>query len=122
MSQGTVFIAITLFATFFITSAFADWKDGWDKTLRTAKQEGSVVVYTFPGHEPLFQAFQKKFPEIKVVEVTVRGSDRVTRILGERRGGKYIADVLIGGAGSAAIGFIKGGVLDPVTPALMLPE
>ncbi len=111
-----------LYCAVFCTPASADWKDEWEKTLRAAKQDGSVVVYTFPGHEPLFQAFQKKFPDIKVVEVTVRGSDRVTRILSERRGGKYIADVLIGGAGSAAIGFIKGGVLDPVTPALMLPE
>jgi ABC-type Fe3+ transport system substrate-binding protein len=103
-------------------SASADWKDDWEKSVRAAKQEGSVVVYTFPGHERLFQAFQKKFPDIKLVEVTVRGSDRVTRILAERRGGKYIADVLMGGAGSAAAGLIKGGVLDPITPALLLPE
>jgi iron(III) transport system substrate-binding protein len=122
MLRRSVFIFIALFLGYFPSLAAADWKDEWEKNLRAAKQEGAVVVYTFPGHERLFQAFEKKFPEIKLVEVTVRGSDRVTRILGERRAGKYIADVLIGGAGSAAVGLTKGGVLDPVAPTLVLPE
>ena len=121
MRRPTALLTLLLFF-FLARSARADWKEEWEKSVRTAKQEGSVVVYTFPGHEPLFRAFQKKFPGIKVVEVTVRGSDRITRLLAERRGGKYIADVLIGGAGSAAIGLIKGGVLDPIAPALLLPE
>jgi len=116
------FILLAFLPVFLAATAAADWKDDWEKSVRAARQEGAVAVYTFPGHEKLFQAFQKKFPDIKVVEVTVRGSDRVTRILGERRAGKYIADVLIGGAGSAAIGLIKGGVLDPIAPLLVVPE
>jgi iron(III) transport system substrate-binding protein len=113
---------MVLFAAFPAPRARADWKVDWDKSLRAAKQEGSLAVYTFPGHEPLFRAFQKKFPQLKVVEVTVRGSDRVARLLAERRAGKYIADILIGGAGSAAVGLLKGGVLDPIAPSLVLPE
>ena len=116
------FILVLLFAIFLPAAARADWKEEWEKTVKAAKQEGTVVIYTFPGHERLFQEFQKKFPEIRLVEVTVRGSERVTRILSERRAGKYLADLLIGGAGSAAAGLPKGGVLDPITPALLLPE
>jgi len=113
---------VLLFVVFTSAAASADWKDDWEKSVRAAKQEGSVVIYTFPGHERLFQEFQKKFPDIKLVEITVRGSERVTRILSERRAGKYLADVLMGGAGSAAASLVKGGVLDPIAPALLLPE
>jgi iron(III) transport system substrate-binding protein len=103
-------------------AASADWKEDWEKTVGAAKQEGSVVIYTFPGQERLFQEFQKKFPGIKLVEVTVRGSERITRILSERRAEKYVPDFLIGGAGSATVGLLKNGVLDPIKPLLLLPE
>jgi len=56
------------------------------------------------------------------VEVSVRGSERISRILSERRAGKYLADILIGGAGSAQSGLLKSGLLDPIKPALVLPE
>ena len=41
--------------------AAADGREEWDKVLRAAKQEGRVVLYTFPGQELVFQEFQKKF-------------------------------------------------------------
>jgi iron(III) transport system substrate-binding protein len=116
------FILVLLFAILLPAASRADWREDWEKTVKAAKQEGTVVVYTFPGHERLFQEFQKKFPDIKLVEVTVRGSDRVTRILSERRAEKYIADLLIGGAGSAVTGLLKRGVLDPIKSALLLPD
>jgi ABC-type glycerol-3-phosphate transport system substrate-binding protein len=100
------FILVLLFAIFLPAAACADWKEDWEKTVKAARQEGTILIYTFPGHERLFQEFQKKFPDIRLVEVTVRGSERVTRILSERRAGKYLADLLIGGAGSAAAGFL----------------
>jgi iron(III) transport system substrate-binding protein len=103
-------------------SAAAAERDPWDETLRAAKQESRVVVYTFPGQELLLQEFQKHFPDIKVIEVSVRGSERVTRIVSERRAGKYLADILIGGVGSAQAGLLKTGLLDPIKPTLVLPE
>ena len=69
--------------------AASDGREEWEKVLRAAKQEGRVVLYTFPGQELVFQEFQKKFPDIKLVEVSVRGSERVSRIVSERRAGKY---------------------------------
>jgi iron(III) transport system substrate-binding protein len=115
-------ILISFFTILVSDAVSANWKEDWEKAIAAAKREGSVVIYTFPGNERLFQEFQKQFPDIKAIEVTVRGSERVTRIVSERRGGKYLADVLIGGAGSAATGLLKGGILDPITPALLLPE
>ena len=102
--------------------AASDGREEWEKVLRAGKQEGRVVLYTFPGQELVFQEFQKTFPDIKLVEVSVRGSERVTRIVSERRAGKYLADILIGGVGSAQSGLLKAGLLDPIKPALILPE
>ena len=115
-------VSLLLFSAAPAAHAGSDWRDEWEKILRAGKQEGSLTIYTFPGQELVFQEFQKSFPGIKVVEVTVRGSERVTRILSERRAGKYLADVLIGGVGSAQSGLLKSGLLDPIKPALILPE
>src|SRR4030095_7565681 len=102
--------------------AASDRREEWEKVLRAGKQEGRVVLYTFPGQELVFQEFQKTFPDIKLVEVSVRGSERVTRIVSERRAGKYLADILIGGVGSAPSRLLKNRVLDPSKPGLILPE
>ncbi len=119
-----LFISILTYLLLLILAfpVFAASDGEWEKVLRAAQQEGRLVLYTFPGQEQVFQEFQKKFPDIKLVEVSVRGSDRVTRILSERRAGKYLADVLIGGVGSAQSGLLKTGLLDPLKPALILPE
>ena len=106
----------------FLVMAASDGRERWEKMLRAGKQEGRLVLYTFPGQELVFQEFQKTFPDIKLVEVSVRGSERVTRILSERRVGKYLADILIGGVGSAQSGLVKTGLLDPIKAALILPE
>lgn len=102
--------------------AGSDGMSTWEGTLQAAKKEGQVVLYTYPGQEQVFQEFQKKFPEIRFIEVTVRGSDRIQRILAERRAGKYLADLVIGGTGSMYIGLYKTKSLDPIKPALIFPE
>jgi iron(III) transport system substrate-binding protein len=109
-------------ATAFPITAANGWREEWEQARSAAKQEGRVVVYTFPGQELVFQEFQRNYPDIKLVEVSVRGSERVTRIVSERRAGKYLADILIGGAGSAQSGLLKAGLLDPIKPLLVLPE
>src|SRR5262245_55250770 len=82
-------VLVALYAICLSSAIGADWKEEWEKTITDAKREATVVAYTFPGQERLFQEFQKKFPELKFVDVIVRGSERVTRILSERRAGKF---------------------------------
>src|SRR2546428_11935591 len=91
---------LLLLVVAFPVMAASDGREEWEKVLRAAKQEGRVVLYTFPGQELVFQEFQKKFPDIKLVEVSVRGSERVTRIVSERRGGKKLVDNLLRGVGA----------------------
>jgi iron(III) transport system substrate-binding protein len=62
--------------------------------------------------------FQKRFPEIKVVTVS---GDPVPRILAERRAGKYLADVAIGGA-TTPYELYSAKALDSLKDAMILPE
>jgi hypothetical protein len=55
-------------------SAEAPWKSDWDRTVKAAEAEGSGVIYTSSSLEPTFtEAFQRKFPRIKVTTVSGRG-------------------------------------------------
>ena len=64
--------------------------------------------------------FQAAFPEIKVTGVTGRGPQLLQRILSERRGEKYLADVYIDGLGNIYPAY-NAKVLDPIKPTLILP-
>ena len=101
--------------------AQSDSSKEWEKTLAAAKKEGEVTVYIY-RYERLLEEFKKEYPDIKVVSVTGRGSQLTNRIVAERRAGKYIVDVYSGGANSLFKTLYKGNVLDPLKPALMLPE
>ena len=109
----------------FVSAAFPQakpgWEAEWERTVKAAKGEGQVVVYAFAGGPELpieAGVFQKRFPEIKVVTVS---GDPVPRILAERRAGKYIADVVIGGATTPWTLYLAK-ALDPLKDAMILPE
>lgn len=97
------------------------WKADWERTLEAAKKEGRVVLYASEGREVVFREFQKKYPEIKLVSVQGRGNQISQRVMGERRAGKYLADIYISGSGTA-YDFYEWKVLDPLRPQLILPE
>src|SRR5258705_110936 len=97
------------------------WQLEWEKTLEAAKKEGQVVVY-ISGYEAILQDFEKEFPEIKVVAVTGRGNQLGPRLLAERRAEKYLADVSSTGANPNYQQFHAAKALDPIKPALILPE
>jgi len=101
--------------------AQADWKKDWEQTLAAAKKEGQVTVYIY-RYEGLLQDFKREYPGINVVSVTGRGNDLTTRIMAERRAGKFIADVYSGGTNSLYNTLYKGKALDPLKPLLILPE
>ena len=79
----------------------AAWQAEWEKTVKAAEQEGQLSFYSNGGTDGTLVDFQKRFPNIKVVLAPGRGGQVVLRLMAERRGGKYIADVIKVGTGSA---------------------
>ena len=102
-------------------AAQSDWKKDWEQTVAAAKKEGQVTVYIY-RYEGLLQDFKRDYPGINVVAVTGRGNDLTNRIMAERRGGKFIADIYSGGTNSLYNTLYKGKALDPLKPLLILPE
>ena len=109
-------------------SSAAAAAEEWKQVLEAAKKEGKVVVGLGGGGgsdvRALFtEGFQKQYPEIKVDLTIFGGGARlVSRVLTERRAGKYHWDVYTGGTTTAIENLIPAGVLDPVRPTLVLPE
>lgn len=93
----------------------------WEKVLAAAKKEGQVSVY-ISGYEEVLPDFEKEFPDIKVVSVPGRGSQLAQRLIAERRGDKFLADVFSAGGVTTYGQLYTAKVLDPIKPALILPE
>jgi len=102
---------------------FAAWKDEWEKTLRAAEAEGQLTLYgCCYQYDPIAEVFQKSYPKIKVNTVLGPGSQLGARIVAERRAGKYIPDLFSAGANTNHDVLYKARALDPIKPALILPE
>jgi len=97
------------------------WQEGWEKILAAAKKEGQVTVY-ISGYEAVLPEFEKEYPEIKLISVSGRGSQLAQRLITERRGDKYLADVFNAGGVTTHGQLHMAKVLDPIKPALILPE
>ena len=121
-------VALAVHVTTFLTVApafsAATPQFEWERTLATAEQEGQVTVYGAPGitYQNAMGAFQERFPKIRLVYVPGSGSNNAQRLMAERRAEKYLADVFVGGSGTLIEVLFDGGVLDPLPPALILPE
>lgn len=105
--------------------AFAqtNWQAEWDKTLRAAEAEGQLTLYgCCYEYDRVVDGFRKKYPKIKVAIAIGSGNQLATRILAERRGEKYLLDVVGSGANTLHDALYKGNALDPIKPALFLPE
>jgi iron(III) transport system substrate-binding protein len=103
------------------SAAQINWQKDWEKALAEAKKEGQVTVYIY-RYDKLLQEFRKDYPDINVVSVAGRGTELTTRLMSERRAGKYIADVYSGGTNGNYNVLYKGKALDPIKPMLLLPE
>ncbi len=101
----------------------AAWQSDWEKTVQAAKQEGQISIYAAlgPYHPQIFGEFQKDYPEIKATIVHGNSSRISPRLLSERRAGKYLADVYLGGP-TSLYSFYKNQLFDPLAPLLVLPE
>src|SRR5919106_3739831 len=99
------------------------WKVAWEKTVEAAKKEGQISVYGSDTFELFLKsAFQKKYPEIKISFVGGRAPVVGPKLITERRAGKYLGDVMLTGPGTPYRILYKNNALDPIGPALILPE
>ena len=96
----------------------------WEKTVAAAEKEAQVTVYGPPGttYQNAITAFQDAYPKIKLVYVSGSGTNNSQRLVTERRAGKYLADLFIGGSGSLIEVLFDGNLLEPIPPLLSLPE
>jgi iron(III) transport system substrate-binding protein len=101
----------------------SSWQLDWDKTIQAAKQEGQIVIYAAigPYHPQILTEFQKDHPEIKATIVHGNSNRISPRLLAERRGGKFLADVYLGGP-TSLYSFYQNKLFDPLAPLLVLPE
>ncbi len=98
--------------------------DDWEKVLAAAKKEGTVAVVGPAGndrHDLLTLAFEKKYG-IKVEYLSSRSSTTGPKISAERKAGKFLWDVFVGGTTTALGVLMPEGMLDPLEPMLILPE
>jgi len=93
----------------------------WETTLEAAKKEQKVYVYMY-RYGKVLDVFKKDHPEIEPFLLSGTGAQIVTRIMAERRSGKYLADVVGLGSSNYRILHQRGKSLEPIQPALMLPE
>jgi iron(III) transport system substrate-binding protein len=104
-------------------AAAESWSVEWEKTLGAAKKEGEISFYGSQGYEKIFEVFQHRYPEIKVTSNTIRqGSEHGQAVMSERRAGKYIVDLFINGVVTPIQVFLKANILEPIRPALILPD
>jgi iron(III) transport system substrate-binding protein len=102
-----------------------DAKAEWAQVLAAAKKEGTVVVWGPPGDSfraALKTAFEVAYPDITVEFNAAGGDATAARVLGERDAGQYLADLIVGGGTDGFLTYAPKGALDPIRPALILPE
>jgi iron(III) transport system substrate-binding protein len=122
---AALLILSMIYAPALFAQSDSGWQKKWDQTLAQAKKEGKVVVLGPPGdqiREALTRGFAKAFPDITIEFSGARGGELATRVKAERDAGIYSVDVLINGTSTANAYFKPMKALDPIEPALILPE
>ena len=126
-SSRIIFLALAflnaLAPAAFAADATLQREQDWNRAVRAAEQEGEIVLSALSEVGEVFThgGFQKKFPKIKLNVVPARGGDQVTRIMAERRAGKFLVDV--GNMGNTSpYRLYQARVLDPIASAFLIPE
>ena len=102
----------------------AGWKQSWEETLAAAREEGKVVVSGPPSAElrkALPAAFKARYG-IAIEYLGGRSTESAARMRAERQAGIYSIDVIFAGIQSMALTFYREKMLQPLKPALQLPE
>ena len=104
--------------------AKAAWEQEWDRVVEAAKKEGTVTVVGPEGDE-MRKALSKPMKEKYGITVELlggSGSALASRIKAERDAGQYLWDVNLGGTTTPLERFKPIGAVEPLEPALILPE
>ena len=97
------------------------WQPEWERTKAAAEKEGEVAYYTLGDDYNYVKEFEKRFPKIKVKIVPGRGVELLSRVMAERRAGKYLADVARLG-NTSPYSLYQAKALQPMSSAFILPE
>lgn len=95
----------------------------WDELLAAAKAEGKVVVTGAPDPETrqkLPAAFKQRFGI--EMEYLPEATNVTSRLQAERAAGQYTLDAQVNGSDSVYTTLYANGWLDPIKPALLLPD
>ncbi|MCZ7385584.1 MAG: extracellular solute-binding protein [Candidatus Methanoperedens sp.] len=97
----------------------------WNAIVSKAKEEGKLVIST--SHTPVVrQAVAKGFKDAFGIDIEYigggKGAELGKKLMAERQAGIYVQDVYIGGTTTILLALKPAGAIDPLEPALMLPE
>ena len=95
-----------------------------EQLVAAARKEGTLAINVQPA-QPLrdwVAEFAKKYPFLNMEQGGLSGNDFVARALGEQRAGQFLWDVHLGGPDSGYSQLVPAEALDPVAPAVILPE
>lgn len=105
-------------------SAPAGWEKEWSKVVEAAKKEGQLRIFGPAGpklREALTETFTKNYG-IGVDYIGASGFQVPARVGAERRVGLYHWDIFMAGTTSLVKGLKAQRALDPIEPALILPD
>lgn len=97
----------------------------WSKTLAAARQEGKLQLSLPRGLEEFRRALSAGFEAdcaVPTEHVGLGAPQMLQRLKEERAAGKYLWDVFVGGTNTLMFNLKSLGVLEPIEPALILPE
>jgi iron(III) transport system substrate-binding protein len=98
----------------------------WESIVKRAEAEGQVTVYatdSIGNANMIWAAFQKRYPKIKLIGTTMgRGSDLFPKLFGERRAGKFLADVFLGAPTAIYLNLYRAKIVEPIPPILIHPS
>jgi iron(III) transport system substrate-binding protein len=121
-----LFVLLTLIALSPLGAAAqtADAKKSWDETLAAAREEGKVVVSGPPSQElrRTMPAAFKARTGIAMEYLGGRSTELAAKLRAERQAGVQSVDVVMAGNQSMALTFHREKMLQPLKPALVLPE
>ena len=103
----------------------AESSQSWDQVVAAARKEGVVSVIGPQGEETrdaLAQAFQKKYPDIKVEVQTIAPNQVGPKLLNELAAGRNSTDVVITGTTTALETLFPAKSLVPIKPWLSGPN